>query len=80
MPEVDSKTALLLKNKDERIEFLHQQLHEIEMWCRAYPVEVFPEPDWSEVNAKLGPKLLTRVSASNMRHVCDGIRKIIDRE
>lgn len=53
------------------------KLHEIRVWCRAYPLAVFPEPNWKEVERMLGSKMLTRVSASNMRHVVEGIQRII---
>tara|TARA_R110002094_G_scaffold54390_7_gene65609 strand:- start:4112 stop:4663 length:552 start_codon:yes stop_codon:yes gene_type:complete len=53
-------------------------LQKIQSWCEAYPLDVFPEPDWSEVKDKLGAKLLSRVSASNMRHVVLGVKKLCD--
>jgi len=57
----------------------HQDvLQKIQSWCEAYPLDVFPEPDWSEVKDKLGAKLLSRVSASNMRHVVLGVKKLCD--
>jgi hypothetical protein len=45
-------------------------------WSKAYPDEIFIEPDWKEVKSLLGDNLLTRVSASNMRHVVEGVGKI----
>jgi hypothetical protein len=53
-------------------------LQKTQSWCEAYPLDVFPEPDWSEVKDKLGAKLLSRVSASNMRHVVLGVKKLCD--
>src|ERR1700761_2946859 len=70
----DLRRALDAANK--RIEELRATLQRIVDWCEAYPVDIFPEPDWADVKAKLGETLLSRVSASNMRHVCDGIAKI----
>lgn len=68
-----------LLEQSEKIEDLEQKLHEIRSWCQAYPLGVFTEPDWAEVKDKLGATLLTQVSGSNMRHVVEGIQKIIDR-
>jgi hypothetical protein len=61
----------------DRIDDLRDTLSQIDSWCSAYPVEVFPEPNWAEARAKLGDSLLTRVSSSNMRHVVEGIKRII---
>lgn len=55
-----------------------EAIEKIRQWCKAYPVDVFTEPDWRVVKEKLGDILLTQVSASNMRHVVTGIQKIID--
>ena len=57
-----------------------EKLYRIEQWCDAYPVDIFPEPDWKRVRALLeaGGMTLDSVSASNMRHVLKGIRKIIN--
>lgn len=61
----------------DEYEMLQDKLYPIEAWCRAYPIRSFQEPDWKEVEQKLGKNLLSRVSASNMRHVVDGIQRII---
>lgn len=61
-----------------QVEGLESALDQIRSWCRAYPLAIFTEPDWNEVREKLGDILLTRVSGSNMRHVVDGVQKIID--
>jgi hypothetical protein len=53
------------------------KLDRILSWCKAYPLSVFPEPDWKEVRAKLGDTLLTQVSAANMRHVVTKIDGIL---
>ena len=56
-----------------------QRLARIEAWCEAYPIKAFPEPDMAKAARLLeaGGMTLAAVSASNMRHVLDGIRKII---
>jgi hypothetical protein len=57
-----------------------EKLHRIRQWCNAYPLDIFPEPDLAKAAALLeaGGMTLDAISASNMRHVLDGIRKIID--
>lgn len=61
----------------ETIDHQHDAMQQIKAWCAAYPVDIFTPPDWVEAKEKLGGELLTRVSASNMRHVVDGITEII---
>jgi kynureninase len=61
----------------EEIDHQYEAMQRIKAWCDAYPVAVFPEPDWVEVKDKLGNKLTSRVGASNMRYVVDGIKRII---
>ena len=67
--------------QDERIEELEGALREIVRWSEAYPVKVFPEPT-SEQWVKMAELLkgsnmtLDRFSASNMRHVVEGVGKI----
>jgi hypothetical protein len=57
-----------------------EKLQRIREWCDAYPLKVFPEPDFEKVRWVLHSNDLSldAISASNMRHVLDGIRKIID--
>lgn len=60
------------------LERLRTALQEIEVWSRAYPLKVFPEPDLEKA-AKLlrdGNMTLDAISASAMRHVIDGVGKI----
>ena len=62
---------------------LEATLQRIENWCKAYPRAVFIEPtkeQWAEANRVLdeaGGCSLTAISGSNMRHVVEGIQKII---
>ncbi len=48
---------------------------EIEQWARAYPLDIFPEPDLEHAALALGNHGLTldAISASNMRHVVSKI-------
>lgn len=57
-----------------------EKLAAIRKWCDAYPLEVFPEPDMAYAAALLahGGITVDAISASAMRHVLDGVRKIID--
>ena len=59
-----------------------EKLRRIREWCDAYPQEVFPEPNLrrAEMVLKDHGISLASISASNMRHVLDGVRKIIDGE
>lgn len=63
-----------------KIDALEDVLARIYTWCEAYPVAVFPEPPWNHVHHALQDKGLSldAVSASNMRHVCQGVQAIID--
>jgi len=63
-------------------ERLQDKLNQIDNWCKAYPIEQFPEPDFKEVQKVLKANGMTlgSVSASNYRHVLDGIMKIVESE
>ncbi|MFA5168948.1 MAG: hypothetical protein WC530_10520 [Candidatus Omnitrophota bacterium] len=65
-----------INDLEARGDKLETALHKIKDWSDAYQIEVFPEPNWNEVKDKLGDKLLTRVSASNMRHAIKGAGNI----
>ena len=56
-----------------------ERLARIEAWCEAYPLKAFPEPDMAKAARLLaaGGMTLDAISASNMRHVLNGVRKII---
>jgi hypothetical protein len=55
----------------EKIERLTEALEEIELWSRAYPLSIFPEPDLVKARQLLeaGGITLDAVSAHAMRHV-----------
>ena len=50
-------------------------LYRIESWSRAYPVEVFPKPDWSKANEILKQHGMgvTSLAADSMRHVVESM-------
>lgn len=62
----------------DQVDRLEDAFHQVKAWCNAYPLEVFPEPNWGEARELLGESLLTRLSASNMRHVVSTIERIIN--
>lgn len=62
----------------EAKEALEDKLLQIETWARAYPLDVFPEPDLKRAREVLEAHGMTldAISASNMRHVLNGIMDI----
>jgi hypothetical protein len=80
---VRTNAAMLLDQTAAEIERLRSALERIGAWADAYPLEVFPEPlrqEWQQANEVLAQAGLsmTRMSASNMRHVISGVRKLVD--
>ena len=63
---------------EKKIYRLEKALWEIYNWSRAYPLKVFPEPDFKRVRELLeaGGITLDAVSASNMRYVIESVGKI----
>jgi hypothetical protein len=57
-----------------------EKLDAIKRWCDAYPLAVFPEPDFKKARDLLeaGGMTLDAVSASNFRHILRGVRRIIN--
>lgn len=72
---VEERTAA----KDARIEQLEDALHRLDQWSQAYPLDVFPEPDFKRAAEVLKSNGMTidAISASNMRHVITRVREII---
>jgi chromosome segregation ATPase len=64
----------------EDMDTLQSKFDRISDWCKAYPLDVFPEPDFKLARQLLeaGGVTLDAVSASNMRHVVEGIARIIN--
>ena len=76
-----TQQATELGEQDARIEKLEEALRRIEQWSRAYPEQVFPEPN--EAYLKHAHEVLTangmtldRLSAHAMRHAIEGVGKI----
>jgi hypothetical protein len=61
-----------------RLAEAEDSLQKIYNWSCAYPLDIFPEPDFKKVRALLegGGITLDSVSASNMRHVVEGVGNI----
>jgi uncharacterized ferritin-like protein (DUF455 family) len=70
----------LLDHVGSQIEEMRERLHKIRQWCEAYPLDVFPEPDFKKAATVLKENGMTldAISASNMRHVLNGIKSILD--
>jgi len=73
--------ALLEENArfKQEVQVLRDKLDQVRRWCRAYPVDVFPEPDWILAKDALRVKgiALDSVTCSAMRRVTTGIVEII---
>lgn len=63
---------------DDRCDRYEEALQQIVQWADAYPLKVFPEPDFAVCAQALknAGQTLDAVSASNMRHVVEGVGKI----
>ena len=70
----------LVENETDRNDVLDGKMHQIQTWCDAYPLAVFPEPDFKKAADTLKKEGMTldAIAASNMRHVLRGITAIID--
>jgi hypothetical protein len=53
---------------------------QIKNWCEAYPISVFPEPDFGKAHEvlKANGMTLDAISASNMKHVITQVQEMID--
>jgi len=62
-------------------EELQDKLHRIKTWIDAYPLSMFPEPDFKKAARVLKENGMTldAISASNMRYVLDGVKEIIEK-
>jgi len=62
----------------KQVEGLEQALESISQWSDAYPLDVFPEPNFEKAYEllKAGGMTLDAISASNMRHIVEGVGEI----
>lgn len=74
----DGEEAMYLDACEER-DRMRDALHKVHQWAEAYPLSVFPEPDFKRAHEVLTAAGMTldAISASNMRHVIEGVRKIV---
>lgn len=65
---------------DERIDKLEDALQKIKNWADAYPLDIFPEPDFKKAHKILTAEGMTldAISASAMRHVITGVKEIVE--
>lgn len=63
---------------EARLADAEDALQKIVDWSEAYPLSVFPEPDFKKANEvlKANGMTLDAISASNMRHVVKGVGEI----
>lgn len=68
----------MIRDHADRIEALEEALERIVQWSEAYPLDIFPEPDWKRAAELLdaGGITLDAISVSCMRHVVEGVGKI----
>lgn len=69
--------ALVAAAEREHYEELFEH---IKGWCEAYPISIFPEPDFGKAHEvlKANGMTLDAISASNMKHVITQVQKMID--
>ena len=81
-------TTELKKENEElenKVDDFEEKIHKITNWIKAYPLKIFPSmsiDDWKSVRDILSSNGYTidRISADNMRHVLNGIHKILSEE
>ena len=89
-PSPDNKANVTKARQALRAEFSRLQaqveryedaLEELETWSKAYPLEIFPEPDLKKAHEilKANGMTLDAISASNMRHVINRVMEIVTR-
>lgn len=78
-PQMALRLLALLAAQEAEIERKDEALRQIEQWANAYPLSAFPEPDWAKSRAALKAEgqTIDAISASAMRHVLDGVLRII---
>ena len=74
------KAAAELRRLHEVNAELVEALQELSAWARAYPVTIFPEPDFDKAHKVLTENGMTldAISASNMRHVITQVEKKVN--
>jgi hypothetical protein len=67
-----------LEELRDRVDQLEETLQKIVQWADAYPLDIFPKPDYARARALLeaGGMTLDAISADCMWHVVEGVGKI----
>ena len=75
--ELEAFAKLVAAKEREHYDDLFEH---IKNWCEAYPISVFPEPDFGKAHEvlKANGMTLDAISASNMKHVITQVQKMID--
>jgi hypothetical protein len=62
----------------DQLDRYEEALQRIVSWSEAYPLDIFPEPDFKHAAEllKAGGITLDAISASCMRHVVEGVGKL----
>jgi len=62
----------------DTVDDLTDALQRIVQWSEAYPLDIFPKPDYAKARQLLeaGGMTLDAISADCMRHVVEGVGKI----
>lgn len=71
--------ASVCDTAEAQLSAAREALEQIDKWAKAYPLKVFPEPDFDKAAHVLKDAGMTldAISASNMRHVLEGVQKIV---
>ena len=78
-----AKTVTRLNTKVEQLEAekegMQDKIQQILRWADAYPLTVFPKPDLQKAAEvlKAAGMTLDAISADNMRHVLEGVKRIL---
>jgi hypothetical protein len=77
---VKSAALAALEAANNRVEKLEAALEKLQQWSEAYPLDIFPEPNFADAVKALSRAGITldAVSASNMRHVLMRVKEIAD--
>ena len=78
--EPHASAVVALEELSQQKELLEDKIGKVLRWCNAYPLDIFPEPDLMKSRQVLEAAGITldAVSASNMRHVLNGIKQILE--
>lgn len=68
----------MVKERDDRVDELEWTLTRIVQWSDAYPLDVFPKPDYAKARELLeaGGMTLDAIAADCMRHVVERVGDI----